>query len=166
MSCFATQLTATLERISSTLSELSIKSGVPLGTLSAYARGTRLPKTEQLEQIVDALPSNEATSLVIARIQDEIGPKAAQLVVSIPRGGGRVEEPQHTYMPADLPEELRRALDTLSLSAVRSPDLRALLVNLAKIQRPPGAPAAAARPRRPTEFGTSRAAPLVSERPA
>lgn len=165
VSCFSTQLTATCERLGISMAELAKRAEVPVATVHSYAQGIRLPKAAQLEQIVASLPKGEATALVIARLQDEIGPSAAALVTLLPRGG-RVEEPATPYMPAHLPEKLRRALEVLGPASVRLPDLGALLVNLASLHGPPGAPDAAARPRRTTVVGTSRSAALVSDRPA
>lgn len=164
VSYFSTQLSATCERLRISLVELANRSGVPVGTVHSYSQGIRLPKTEQLEQLVTALPPAEATALVIARVQDEIGPNASRLISVLPRGG-RVEETIVPYMPADLPTDLRRALEILGAVSARLPDLRALLVNLAKLHGPPGAQDAASRPRRKPE-GTSRPAPLVSDHPA
>lgn len=133
MSHFATQLTASIERAGYNRRTFAESSRVPYGSLTEYALDRKRAGPGAVAAICRALPRAEAAACLVARLRDELPEEHAGLVSIEPRGAGVAEEPPADYGRADLPADLRAAIEKLTRAATLHRDWRDLLLDLAKV---------------------------------
>jgi hypothetical protein len=121
MTAFAYALEQALAAVQWNRSELSRRLGRSTSTVNDWFRETYRPSRSVLSELARVLPEEQFASIVIAHLNDERPPEAADLV-AISSQSPRLREDEAEY--AALPTELRELVNWLGRRALTSHALR------------------------------------------
>jgi transcriptional regulator with XRE-family HTH domain len=128
MSYFSATLTRLLRN--TTQAEVAGASGIPRSSIAQYATGDRGISVSALGQLLQAFPDPvDQLDLVRAHLRDETPPEVAHAVFIDTRTDVVREDPP----PAEWHQELGQALELLRVYAEKDPDVRRVVLDLAKI---------------------------------
>ncbi len=104
--------------------ELARRAGVHAANVSRWVRGKELPARLALGKVIEILPENLATPLVVAWVYDSLPPNADRLVGVISKDPPcKVEETPPDDWPTELNRATRRKFVDFSRLASRTPDV-------------------------------------------
>jgi transcriptional regulator with XRE-family HTH domain len=131
MSAFSEQLRVALEAADLSQSDFAEITRISQSTISRYLKGEIKPEPEVFGQLLNGLPESLHFEVILARLTDEL-PKEYRSTVTILAQGGTVREDSLPYLPQRMAKDLRRAFEYLAKTAIEEPELRNLIITLAR----------------------------------
>lgn len=134
MSYLANALSAALENLHWSQTQLADRTGMMRHQINRYCRGRATVAADSLIKLLDAFPDPHNAELLAAYLRDMIPAGFEPLVeVSVNTAAVREEPPS---LPEGLDADLRGTLYRLALAGSRHTQVRDMLIQFDKIMRP------------------------------